>query len=173
MRVWYNGPGTRDTESSRAMPNPPDPTRTLPGKAFKEHIKRCFVYGWKRGNEFLYIGQAKFGFQRLCRHDIIGIEDEIRDDDELVIWYTTIEEIHKLEYNLINFYKPLYNNFRNRKYRGEKKNTPKKATTEISVQPNHKYEVYQEEVLKCPTCGYILELSPDKKHCSICYQRLS
>jgi hypothetical protein len=97
---------------------------SITGSRFRKEFNTSFVYGWKRGEEFLYIGQTRNGFRRLIFHNIIGVMDVLQDDDEIIIWYTPIELLSVVESYMILQYKPKLNNYRKPKVRPRKGSKP-------------------------------------------------
>lgn len=69
----------------------------------------CGIYGWKRNNEYLYIGMSLNIFKRLSTHSVVGIIEDFKDDDKIDIWYCKREELCNLETKLIEHFKPKYN----------------------------------------------------------------
>lgn len=88
-------------------------TVELSGREFKIATGPC-LYGWKRGQSWLYIGQSSNGLKRIMdkRHQALGVHP-IEDDDQIFIWHLPRAKnkhiLLLIEEALIGYYKPLYN----------------------------------------------------------------
>ena len=74
--------------------------------------RRALVYGWKRGNEFLYIGASRNGICRLVEnHHVIGKKGEVQDTDEFCFWLIpeNMKSVDQLETSLIAKFQPRFN----------------------------------------------------------------
>src|SRR5262245_59147615 len=67
------------------------------------------VYGWRRGDRYLYIGASNFLFRRLASHHVIDIRDKIEAGDVIDYWLCRADELFDVEARLIDLYKPVYN----------------------------------------------------------------
>ena len=71
-------------------------------------LNRPIVYGWKRNDQYLYIGQSKKGTKRLLNHEII--DGRIMQGDLITIWLiNSVEKIDKVEIYFIMKYNPIHN----------------------------------------------------------------
>lgn len=91
-------------------PLPFNHTHSMTGQEFKTYKTPC-VYVWKRGNEWLYVGQSYRGLQRIVDSKHHALHNaEIHDTDEILIMYNLREHYARLvEVDLIRRYKPRYN----------------------------------------------------------------
>ena len=101
------------------------PTGQLKGKELIRLNAPC-VYGWQRGNEWLYVGYSSRGLSRVLPHKHhVLIENEIWDDDIFYLWQPDnfgIEDLKRLERTLIVVLKPRYNkNLPGRTKKGEER----------------------------------------------------
>lgn len=99
---------TYPTSEITSSQNAPIPHSTVIGKEFKNNINPL-VYGWKRDNEYLYIGMSVIGIIRFYTHNIINVKEEMLITDNIDIWYSTLDDVKKLERQLIGIYNPKYN----------------------------------------------------------------
>ena len=70
------------------------------------------LYGWKRGNQWLYIGISQNGIKRIYSHDVIGVVEPFQKQDRVVLWSVNEDCGHSLilaEALLIELLKPKYN----------------------------------------------------------------
>ncbi len=89
---------------------------TITGKKFKD-MSRCFIYIWKRDEEFLYIGLSKNGFGRFSHHHVLGEVDDVKNTDTIELYYAPSGESDRAIYRrmlneeerLIKKYHPKYN----------------------------------------------------------------
>jgi len=77
----------------------------------KIRYPRFFVYAWRRGEEYLYIGQTGSGWDKFKRkHRVIGKVETRLETDFIDIWICSdYKEINSLEKDLIKELKPKYN----------------------------------------------------------------
>ncbi len=70
--------------------------------------KRAALYAWRRGSEYLYIGQSLFCISRLRKHHVL--KDELfQPEDVIDVWFCDAGERLKFEAKMILKYKPRYN----------------------------------------------------------------
>ena len=74
-------------------------------------INTTIVYGWKRNNEYLYIGKSYNGTRRILTNQVMHKREQLDSDDDIVIWKTNEDEINELELKLIKMFKPKFNEF--------------------------------------------------------------
>src|SRR6266704_6138303 len=70
------------------------------------------VYGWRRGDKYLYIGCGQHGIDRPFSfvHHVIGVKDKVRESDKLDIWLQlSYTDALTFERMLIERYRPMYN----------------------------------------------------------------
>jgi hypothetical protein len=69
------------------------------------------VYGWRRGNRWLYVGASRVGCARfLGDHHVIGKRAPLRPGDEIVVWPVRGPAARaRLEWQLVQELQPLYN----------------------------------------------------------------
>lgn len=82
-----------------------------PDKSLTEYIKYSspIVYGWRRGDLYLYIGASINGTYRPFKgHHIINTREKLLPGDIIDIWCIP-SEIYELEARLIKKFKPKYN----------------------------------------------------------------
>lgn len=70
-------------------------------------LTRPIVYGWKRNDQYLYIGQSKRGTARLLKHSVI--DGRIMKGDLIVIWLTESTLLDRVEIYFIKKYNPIHN----------------------------------------------------------------
>lgn len=83
----------------------------MSGKAFLFSTMPC-VYGWRRGEQYLYIGSTACGGRRLYTHNIINRAERVEETDHIDLWFPPTEELVALEYGLIGQFSPKYNRSR-------------------------------------------------------------
>ena len=88
------------------------PTAQLTGAELQRLTSPC-IYGWRRSNEWLYIGYSKEGLTRLIsRQHKVFVKFEIWDTDELFVWQPkgiSQKDLKGLEEVLIAMLSPKYN----------------------------------------------------------------
>ena len=72
------------------------------------------IYGWKRGDKWLYIGSSENGLRRILdrNHGILDIPDCLYSNDKLYVWYfpwMDKKQLQNLENLIIKAYIPDYN----------------------------------------------------------------
>jgi len=85
------------------------PHTVLSGKSLL-NANRPGVYGWLRGDKYLYIGQSVRVLNRLGSHNIIGTPaNPILPDDKIVVWYfkTQQEAVFKEMEMIMEYLPPL------------------------------------------------------------------
>jgi hypothetical protein len=82
-----------------------NPDLTLPTSLFN----RSVVYGWRRGEKYLYIGQTKSLLKRLAGHHKVGLILDFEETDNLDLWFCESKDLLTLEESLIRLYQPTYN----------------------------------------------------------------
>jgi hypothetical protein len=70
---------------------------------------RTLVYGWRRHEKYLYIGQTKALLRRLSTHHKVGKILDFEESDQLDIWFVDAGNVLVVEEALIRLYQPLYN----------------------------------------------------------------
>jgi len=87
-----------------------EPHITVPGKLLRSYL----VYGWRRGEKYLYIGLSGVGLTRLNNgHHVFG-RDKLLSTDEIDVWYCDSRlEAGLLESKLIKEHKPKHNKMYN------------------------------------------------------------
>ncbi len=65
------------------------------------------TYSWVRSNKFLYVGKSINGVRRLLKHHVIGVREEIQEDDLFAFWPTPACDF--LEETAIRELNPKYN----------------------------------------------------------------
>lgn len=97
------------------MVNIPLSNRRMSANEFISSQKICFVYGWWRDGNYLYIGQTTKGMTRFATHHVIGVVDTVLPSDTFDFWDMPEHEIKNFETKLILHYKPKYNKFKSGK----------------------------------------------------------
>lgn len=109
------------------------------GKDFKDQFCRPIVYIWTRGQDVMYVGKCKRGFQRIAYdhlHDVFKPREHIGDTDTVEIYYyDTPEECLIAERELIKLLDPICNFPTGRK---TKDNPHYKADMLAELLPNSK-----------------------------------
>lgn len=68
------------------------------------------VYGWKRGEVWLYVGRARNPLARVTNHDIVGRATPFLPHDKIVVWRSrTEDDARELERELIARLHPVFN----------------------------------------------------------------
>ena len=72
------------------------------------------IYGWRRGDKWLYIGLSEYGLNRITNrsHHILDIPEGMYSNDKIYVWYfphSEREYLYELERLLIEIYKPELN----------------------------------------------------------------
>jgi hypothetical protein len=80
------------------------PDLTLSASLFTDSA----VYGWKRGDKYLYIGKALCLIKRWANHHAISLRD-MGPTDTIDIWFCDTRIIDHLEKELIREYQPSLN----------------------------------------------------------------
>lgn len=76
------------------------------------------VYGWRRGTEYLYIGQALSLLKRFGGHHIIGIREDFQKDDKIDVWFFDKHlDASIFESKMIKEHFPKYNTGQKPRYR--------------------------------------------------------
>jgi len=70
--------------------------------------KRAAVYAWRRGSEYLYIGQSLSCINRLRKHHALK-EKLFQPEDVIDVWFCDPGERLKFEAKMLLKYKPRYN----------------------------------------------------------------
>lgn len=88
------------------------PTISITGVNILNLVSPC-VYGWQRGNQWLYIGSSMHGLARVIskKHHVFSLYS-ILDTDGFYLWqfpHKTLDEIRNIEKTLILLLKPVYN----------------------------------------------------------------
>ena len=88
------------------------PTAQLKGTEIGRLLSPC-VYGWQRGNEWLYIGFSEHGLARVftSNHHVFNTY-KMWETDVIYLWQPegkTIEQLKSLEQTLIIVLEPRYN----------------------------------------------------------------
>ena len=88
------------------------PTVQLSGAQLKR-LTSPSIYGWRRGDKWLYIGYSKWGLTRLIskQHEIF-VKFEVWDTDEFFMWQPkeiSQKDLKDLEKVLITMLSPKYN----------------------------------------------------------------
>jgi excinuclease UvrABC nuclease subunit len=81
------------------------PDITIPVSILSE---RAAIYAWRRGSEYLYIGQSLRVLQRLRTHHVLGAA-HYEKTDVIDVWFCDPGERLKLEARMIKQFKPPYN----------------------------------------------------------------
>ena len=82
--------------------------RSMPMLVLQVLFQPC-VYGWKRGDKYLYIGKSRNGIGRLHWHHKIKLGD-IQEGDVLDLWYPSDNRtIETIEVELIQLFQPALN----------------------------------------------------------------
>lgn len=101
-------------EEGRAVSQAEVLERIVPTHSFTRFrdILEPVVYGWRRGEQYLYIGYSKNGLRRACEsdHHVIGKVEAVGDHDVLDLWVCkTPVEARNLEREMIGQHQPEYN----------------------------------------------------------------
>jgi len=108
-----------------------------------------YLYAWKRGEDWLYIGVSRNSGRDLRNHHIIGKVEEFQSVDRIHFWYLdnlSHMKMGEIEKEEIKYHQPKYN--------GANKKEPKYQPF-ITATPkglNHIYNIKQ-PVVKCVQCG--------------------
>ena len=70
-------------------------------------LERPIIYGWKRNDQYLYVGKSKKGTERILGNNIFDYR--VIEGDLITIWPATIKNIDFLEIYFIRKYNPKYN----------------------------------------------------------------
>jgi hypothetical protein len=108
-----------------------------------------YLYAWKRGIEWLYIGISRNTGRDLRRHHIIGKIEKFQDGDTIHFWYLDnmgYGDIGQIEQEEIKFRQPKHNTI------GKKEPIYQQFRTGEATGLNHVYDMKQ-PVVKCVECG--------------------
>lgn len=72
-------------------------------------LTRTLVYGWRRGERYLYIGQTNALLRRMGTHHKVGKILDFEPTDNLDIWLVDAKDLLVVEEALIRLHQPLYN----------------------------------------------------------------
>jgi len=73
------------------------------------NLLRPIVYGWRRGDQYLYIGKSKRGTSRIVDGNVLRFH--VEEGDVVDIWKATLQNVDHLEIKFIRKFNPKYNIF--------------------------------------------------------------
>jgi predicted GIY-YIG superfamily endonuclease len=87
----------------------PEPKHKICGAEFNSLTGHA-VYGWKRGNDFLYIGSTGNFLDRVGSHNIIGKVEPVQNQDQIIVWPGSEDfmEVMAFEAELNRKFRPKY-----------------------------------------------------------------
>ena len=84
------------------------PNESLTGKQLKTLGDIC-VYGWRRGESYLYVGASGKALGRIGTHNTIGKVEPILDDDRIDFWkFDNWEDAEMFEITMNKAFRPKY-----------------------------------------------------------------
>lgn len=72
-------------------------------------LTQPMIYGWRRGDQYLYIGKTINGLRRVLTHTVIDVVEPVLETDDFDFWYVNLLELDSRERELIHLFKPKYN----------------------------------------------------------------
>lgn len=72
-------------------------------------LDRPIVYGWRRENQYLYIGKSRKGTSRIVDGKVLRFH--VEEGDVVDIWKATLKNVDHLEIKFIRKFNPKYNIF--------------------------------------------------------------
>ncbi len=122
------------------LPPPPNfpPSMTVQGIEYKKHRSQL-VYGWRRLDEYLYIGMSNVGISRVYAHNVIDVREKFLITDCIDIWYC--DNARELECKLIETFNPIYNIARF-KYKEKKELIKSCVTCGTTFKPKKNWQIH-------------------------------